>query len=131
VAPATQGGAQVPLDHRHHRLDLRPRPVDRGFARKLVGWQNGDFDRNGVVDAGDYLTIDTAFAQAGNAPSPELLARRQAQFGDGYVTSLLASVPEPSSALFTAVFIITALPRHRSRGQFKGDAPPVPFEWLL
>jgi RHS repeat-associated protein len=41
--------------------------IDRGFANRLIGYSNGDFDFNGIVqgggiDADDYFLIDRAFA---------------------------------------------------------------------
>lgn len=72
--------------------------IDRGFAGHLSGWSNGDFNGDGVVDEQDYLIIDEAFAANGPL-SPAFLADRQSQFGGDYVAALLASVPEPSSAL--------------------------------
>ncbi|HZZ43320.1 MAG TPA: dockerin type I repeat-containing protein [Tepidisphaeraceae bacterium] len=72
--------------------------IDRGFAADLTGFTNGDFNSDGVIDMNDYLIIDTAYLQT-HPMDPSLLAERSAQFGDSYVSSLLASVPEPSSAL--------------------------------
>jgi hypothetical protein len=74
--------------------------LDRGFAGALGGWANGDFNADGTIDAADYLLIDTSMlSQGGSAASAELLGRRTAQFGPDYVRTLLASVPEPSSAV--------------------------------
>jgi hypothetical protein len=79
--------------------------IDRGFAKHLTGWTSGDFNYDGVVDQNDYLLIDRAYL-LGQAPGfnpGSLLADRDSQFGDAYVSSLLASVPEPS--LFSIVLI--------------------------
>ena len=45
--------------------------IDRGFASKSIpntpytGYQNGDFNLDGVIDADDYFLIDDSFAQQG------------------------------------------------------------------
>jgi hypothetical protein len=71
---------------------------DRGLAKQLAGWVNGDFNYSGAVDTDDLLMIDRGFAFTHpGAISLDFLARREAEFGAGYVNSLLAAVPEPSS----------------------------------
>jgi probable HAF family extracellular repeat protein len=75
--------------------------IDRGYARGLVPgqarWADGDLDGDGAVGASDYLVIDAAYARQQGALSPDLLATREAEFGEGYVAELAASVPEPTS----------------------------------
>ena len=71
--------------------------IDRGFAKHLTGWTNGDFNYDNSVTPADYLLIDRVFAQQSGPLSPSFLAMRESQFGDAYVSQLLASVPEPSS----------------------------------
>jgi hypothetical protein len=96
--------------------------LDRGFARYAAGliaandagWTDGDFNGDGVVDAADYTLIDTTFAQHGGAFSPDVLAARQAAFGDAYVASLIASVPEPASLAACGLAVLPFLSRRRS-----------------
>jgi hypothetical protein len=77
----------------------------------------GDFDEDGVLGVGDYLLIDKSYligqGPAFNAGS--LLARREAQFGDAYVSQLIASVPEPSSVMGVLGFAIPLVVRRRTR----------------
>ncbi|HZZ44415.1 MAG TPA: dockerin type I domain-containing protein [Tepidisphaeraceae bacterium] len=74
--------------------------IDRGFAKHSLDahWSDGDFNDDGVVNSADYLLIDRVFTQQTGVLSPELLALREAQFGDQYVSELIASIPEPSVA---------------------------------
>lgn len=93
--------------------------LDRGFARSLTGWINGDFDYSGTVNSGDYLLIDRAFVLQSGVLSPDLLAEREAQFGDGYVAALVASVPEPAGAVLLVAAAAAGLsgrPSGRRRG---------------
>lgn len=76
--------------------------IDRGFAAGLSGWSNGDFNKDGTIDARDYLLIDTTYAVTHPLPAA-FLASRAAQFGDAYVASLLASVPEPAAVALLSV----------------------------
>lgn len=71
--------------------------LDRGFGRQVVGagWVDGDFNYDGAVTSADYLMIDTAFGRQVGTLSPAMLADRQARFGEAYVESLMAGVPEP------------------------------------
>ena len=90
--------------------------LDRGFVRYTQGvipagranWSDGDFDRNGVINQNDYLLLDGAFANLSGGVAPELLAAREAEFGAGYVSSLVASVPEPSTVLVAACGAVVA-----------------------
>jgi hypothetical protein len=89
--------------------------IDRGFAMHLTGFSNGDFNIDGQVDAADYALIDQAYLAQG-APEPGvLLALRAAQFGDAYVASLVASVPEPGSVCAIALLAPLIGRRRRSR----------------
>jgi GH43 family beta-xylosidase len=89
--------------------------LDRGFARGLSGWGNGDFDYNGTVNAADYFLIDTVFGVQNGSLTPEFLAGRQAQFGDAYVATLVATVPEPAGTALVAVAGACVLSRGRRR----------------
>lgn len=73
--------------------------IDRGVAKNLGGWQNGDLNYSGTIDQSDYFLIDTNFLSGGIAHEAmaSLLAQREAQFGQAYVASLMAAVPEPTS----------------------------------
>lgn len=90
--------------------------IDRGYHDHLTGHVNGDLNADGTVDAADYLQIDTAFALAGNPLSPQFLADRQQEFGDAYVTQLLASVPEPAGLGFAAALVTLVGRRRHHRG---------------
>ncbi|HZZ44460.1 MAG TPA: hypothetical protein VFE58_16110 [Tepidisphaeraceae bacterium] len=73
--------------------------IDRGMQLHLGGWAFGDFDYSGSVDSMDYWLLDHAYlTQNGLQGDNSLLAGREAEFGAGYVTSLLASIPEPTMA---------------------------------
>ena len=79
----------------------------------------GDFNFDNVVDAADYLEIDTAFAAGGGTYTPAFLAAREAEFGPGYVASLAAAaVPEPSAAAGLVGALAAAAWRRRSRHHF-------------
>jgi hypothetical protein len=86
--------------------------VDRGFAKHLGGWYNGDFNADGSVTAADYLILDTAYAGTYGV-SPDLLAARAAQFGNDYVEGLTGVVPEPS--FIATLFPVLAAFSHRRR----------------
>ncbi|HZZ42722.1 MAG TPA: dockerin type I repeat-containing protein [Tepidisphaeraceae bacterium] len=90
--------------------------LDRSFNKHLADahWTDGDFNYDGVVNAADYLLIDkTVTLQSGTfSPSATLLAQREAQFGDAYVTELLTSIPEPS---LLVAFGLAAIPLIRAR----------------
>jgi autotransporter-associated beta strand protein len=77
--------------------------LDRGFAQSQSGtltdphWINGDFNYDGVVDSNDYLLLDTTYLTLNPSAAPTILAQRDSQFGDAYVSTLLTSIPEPTS----------------------------------
>jgi hypothetical protein len=72
--------------------------VDRARAKGTTGWRGADFNYDGVTDSADLQLMDLSFiALHPGGLSPDLIANRQAEFGDGYVAGLLASVPEPAS----------------------------------
>ncbi len=91
--------------------------VDRGMAKGLTGWFNGDFNYDDLIDSADYGLIDRVYVQQGAPLSPEFLAMRESQFGAEYVQSLLASVPEPSTTLAAVSLAAFVLPRRRQRRQ--------------
>lgn len=91
--------------------------LDRSYARSTTNanWIDGDIDYDGVIDQSDYLLIDTALAhQQSGSLSPDLLARRESQFGPGYVAELVASVPEPASMSLLALMVVGMQRRRRS-----------------
>lgn len=72
---------------------------DRGQAKGLGGWLNGDFNYDGVVNSADLMLIDQSYLQQGGVLSPaQFLAEREAAYGEAYVSQLLISLPEPSLA---------------------------------
>jgi hypothetical protein len=91
--------------------------LDRGRAKGLAGWTNGDFNYDGAVTVDDYALIDHAFFVQNGTLSPEFLATRAAQFGDAYVSALVASVPEPTTLSLLGVGAGLALGRRRRRAR--------------
>jgi hypothetical protein len=87
--------------------------TDRGFNQHLTGWSNGDFNGVNGVDAADYQILDQAYLAQGGAPSPAFLAARANAFGDGYVSQILAAVPEPTSIATLATGLLLPLARRR------------------
>jgi hypothetical protein len=91
--------------------------LDRGYAAGGAFWWQGDFNYDGAIDENDYLLIDTTYGQI-HGLSPELLARREQQFGSVYVSQLIASVPEPASLAACGVAsILVAAGTGRRRGR--------------
>jgi autotransporter-associated beta strand protein len=97
--------------------------IDAGFLSggSLKGWFNGDFDYSGRIDGTDYGLIDGAFltqdgSTLGTPAADALLAAREAQFGQGYVASLVASVPEPAGFGALALASLAVRRRRPQRG---------------
>jgi hypothetical protein len=96
--------------------------LDRGYNRYLTGripanragWTDGDFNYDGLIDQNDYLLIDSTLGQA-QGFSPGFLSQRESQFGATYVSTLLASIPEPSSLPLLAACGLALLPLTRHR----------------
>jgi hypothetical protein len=89
--------------------------IDRGMAKHSTGWVNGDFNYDGIVNSADYLLIDRLFLQQGGVLGPDTLGTRSAQFGDGYIRALLATVPEPSALVLILTANVAVLHRRRAR----------------
>ncbi len=72
--------------------------LDASYASSLpdAHWTDGDLNYDGTIDSSDYLLIDTTYAQS-HPLTPSFLSHREIQFGPAYVSTLLASVPEPTS----------------------------------
>ena len=64
--------------------------MDRGFARSLPGYHNGDLDYSDTIDGTDYFLIDQAFLSQGTPFTP-WLAAASPDF------SASSSVPEPGA----------------------------------
>jgi hypothetical protein len=93
--------------------------LDRAFSRQLADahWWDGDFNFDGTVNSADYLLIDVTLAAThGGMLEPELLSRRQAEFGDAYVGELLAAVPEPGAGAGVVVMAVAIGLRRRRNG---------------
>ena len=82
------------LDHRITIADYLA--ADRGFARNLSGWSNGDFDYSGTIDGADFFLIDQAFLSQASLAAPSG-----------------ASVPEPCTASIFAAASVALLRRRR------------------
>jgi fibronectin-binding autotransporter adhesin len=88
--------------------------TDRGRAKGLTGGANGDYNGDGVINAADYHLIDAAFITLHPGGfDPGFLAMRESEFGAGYVSQLLASVPEPSSLAGVAITGLALAKRRR------------------
>jgi hypothetical protein len=90
----------------------------------LTGWQNGDFNYDGVVNYEDYALMDAACATFENGPlATSEIAAHAAEFGQSYIAALAALdpaavpavAPEPASTSFIGVGLIGLLGRRRSR----------------
>lgn len=90
--------------------------LDRSLARNLANphWTDGDFNYDGVINSADYFLIDRVFGQQNGVLSPALLAMREAEFGKGYVSELIAAVPEPGMGLACLLAVWPMLARRRS-----------------
>ena len=77
--------------------------LDRSYARSATNalWADGDFNYDGVIDASDYHLIDRVYYLT-HGFDPGFLAQRESQFGETYVSTLLASLPEPSLVAWLA-----------------------------
>jgi hypothetical protein len=71
--------------------------LDRGLARHLGGWRNGDFNGDNLVDSRDYAILDGAYIRQSGVQAAELVAEHEALFGDGYAAEVAAAVPEPGT----------------------------------
>ncbi|HZZ42626.1 MAG TPA: autotransporter-associated beta strand repeat-containing protein [Tepidisphaeraceae bacterium] len=89
--------------------------LDRGYAKGLTGWSNGDFNYDGVVNSADYMLIDTAYGVQNGGLSPSFLASREEEFGQAYVTQLIAAVPEPTSMGLVLGMSALGVSRRRNR----------------
>lgn len=87
----------------------------RGIAADEAQWVNGDVNYDGVIDANDYALIDKTYGILHGGLSPDFLAMREAEFGSDYVTSLVASVPEPGTIGLAAVAIGASIAGRRRR----------------
>jgi hypothetical protein len=87
-----------------------------GTAGSLAHWVNGDFNYDGAVDSADLLLVDKSLAvQNGGVLSAAFLAEREAEYGDAYVSALVASVPEPGSLSLLAIGAASILGGRRRR----------------
>jgi autotransporter-associated beta strand protein len=85
--------------------------IDNGFLNSLTGWQNGDFDYDGVVNGSDYTLIDNAFNQQGATLASEITSPTAQLAGTG--TS--SAVPEPASLGLIALGTMGLLGRRSKR----------------
>lgn len=81
-------------------------------------WINGDFNYDGAVNVNDLALLDKSLAtQNGGSLSPAFLAMREAQYGDAYVTALIASIPEPTTLGLVLAAGLPLMARRRQRRQ--------------
>lgn len=110
-------GDDFVLMDRGFSLYLVSTAVDpRGIAASRAQWWQGDLNYDGAITAADYAIIDKTFGilHPGGL-NPDFLAMREAQFGSEYVSSLLASVPEPGTLGLAAVAAGACLGGRRRR----------------
>ena len=86
--------------------------IDRGFARELTGFENGDLDQTGRIDSEDYRIMDWAFREVNGAPASGRPA------GGGPVT-----VPEPGSLCVVGSAAGVLLSRRRFRARTARGTP--------
>jgi len=77
----------------------------------ISGWQNGDFNYDGVVNGSDYTLIDNAFNSQGTQIAAEI-ATPTAQIAGSGATS---AVPEPTTLGLLGIGAISLLGRRRRR----------------
>ena len=84
--------------------------IDMGFGLHLTGWQNGDFNYDGVVDGSDFSLIDNTFNQINaTGASPLALIAGSAELTPSTV------VPEPMSLSLLGLGGMTLLSRRNRK----------------
>jgi hypothetical protein len=98
--------------------------IDNGFQNGLTGWNNGDFNYDGVINGDDYTLIDNAFNSqgsvsfaGGSAGPAEMIASDTDQIAE---PSSSSGVPEPTSMGLLAIGALALLRRGRRRGPQAG-----------
>ncbi|HZZ43767.1 MAG TPA: autotransporter-associated beta strand repeat-containing protein [Tepidisphaeraceae bacterium] len=93
---------------------LADRALAKGGLAGTAQWTDGDVNYDGIVNAQDFLLIDKSMAlQGGIVLDPAFLAMRESEFGSGYVSALVASVPEPTSLVLLAAGSLGLFGRRR------------------
>jgi len=77
-----------------------------------TGWVAGDFNYDGVVDYRDFVLADASLALHGSPLADSMAATHAVEFGEAYVDSLAAAMPEPASL---ALLLLGAVPLTRRR----------------
>jgi autotransporter-associated beta strand protein len=82
--------------------------IDAGFLSHggLTGWQNGDFNYDGVINGSDYTLIDNAFNMQGASLAAQVLSE---------IAPAASSVPEPACAGLLALGALIPMLRRRKR----------------
>jgi hypothetical protein len=80
-----------------------------GFQQHLTGWDNGDFNYDGVVNGEDLGLLVASYQQQGAALGPAVLAAMYNAIGEVPPTS----VPEPATAAMLGLCAAGILSRRR------------------
>ncbi|HZZ41674.1 MAG TPA: dockerin type I repeat-containing protein [Tepidisphaeraceae bacterium] len=83
----------------------------RGIPTGTAVWAQGDVNYDGIINSADYAIMDRTYGILSGGLSPDFLAGREAEFGSDYVSSLVASIPEPG----TIGLLLAALPMLKRR----------------
>ena len=77
--------------------------IDNGYVSHLTGYENGDFDYSGRIDADDYFIIDRNYSRQGTT------------FASAASIGGTTAVPEPAGVAVLAVAATLMGRRRRSR----------------
>jgi len=80
--------------------------IDSGFGNNLTGWQNGDFNYDGVVDGSDYALIDTPSTRS---PHQRLRRSRSSRVQTSVIAGPTSTTAVPETA-FLGLFGCCVVP---------------------
>jgi autotransporter-associated beta strand protein len=81
--------------------------IDSGFLAGATGWQNGDFNYDGLINGSDYTLIDNAF----NTQGAQLLAEVASPTAQIAGSGTTSAVPEPASLGLLGIGVLGLLGR--------------------